>query len=147
MPYALAGCRTRRSKVDLAGQHCLPEAATAPPARRPPRLSTPRAGQRPSLATHIRARRPQPLHTYALARRNRPLHRHLTQVVEETTRRLPGRRLEEQINHGSRVFPHLGAHVRQERDAHTYGRTRWSRSVWKSTSELAEIDFGFNIST
>ena len=62
------------------------------------------------------------------------LHRKPTQVVEETTRRLPGRRLEGQINHGSRVFPHLGAHVRQERDADPYGRTRWSRSVWKSTS-------------
>ena len=50
------------------------------------------------------------------------LHRKPTQVVEEATRRLPGRRLEGQINHGSRLLPHLGAHVRQEGDAHTYGR-------------------------
>ena len=56
------------------------------------------------------------------------------QVVEDTTRRLPGRRIEGQINHGSRLLPHLGAHVRQERDAYIDGRTRWSRSVWKSTS-------------
>ena len=52
------------------------------------------------------------------------------QVVEETTRRLPGRRLEGQINHGSRVFPHLGAHVRQEGDADPYGaRPRHRREM------------------
>ena len=72
MPYALAGCRTRRSKVDPAGQHCLPEAATAPPARRPP-----------GCRRRGRDRGPLLLHTYAPAGRNRYTH---TPLPAETAR-------------------------------------------------------------